>query len=174
VLRTKNDPRSVVTAAREAVSSINKDVPIYDVKTMERVIGESFWERRFFGSFFTVFAALALFLAALGLYGVIAYSVRQRTREIGVRMAVGAQTLDVLRLIIGQGVRLVAIGLGIGVVAAFFLTKLLQGSLTGVSVHDPWSFGIVAIVLGLVGLVASYLPARSAAQLNPVEALHYD
>lgn len=174
VLRTKSDPHGVLNAAREAVSSINKDVPIYDVRTMERVIGESFWERRFFGSFFTVFATLALFLAAIGLYGVIAYSVKQRTREIGVRMAVGAQTLDVLKLIIGQGVRLVAIGVAIGVVGAFFLTKLLEGSLNGVSVHDPWSFGVVAIVLGVVGLLASYLPARAAAQLNPVEALHYD
>src|SRR5436853_4087657 len=115
---------------------------------MYQVVIESFWERRFFGTLFTVFAGLALFLAAIGLYGVMAYSVRQRTQEIGVRMALGAQTSDVLQLVAGQGMRLIALGLAIGAVAAFFLTKLLEGSLVGVSAHDPWSFGIVAVVLG--------------------------
>ena len=171
MLRTKGNPAGFANAAREAVMSINKDVPIYAVRTMERVVAESFWERRFFGSLFTIFGALALFLAALGLYGVMAYSVRQRTREIGVRMALGAQAFDVLQLVTGQGMRLIAIGLGIGTVVAFFLTKLLEGNLVGVSVHDPWNFGIVAVVLTTVGFVASYLPARSAAQLDPVEAL---
>ena len=174
MLRTKVDPNRLVNAARETVMSLNKDLPIYKVETMERVVAESFWERRFFGSLFAVFAALALFLAAIGLYGVMAYSVRQRTQEIGVRMALGAQTADVLQLVTGQGMRLIAFGLGIGAVAAFFLSKLLEGSLVGVSVHDPWSFGIVALVLALVGLVASYLPARAATQLNPVEALRYE
>ena len=174
MLRTKGDPNRFVKLARDAVMSINKDVPIYKVQTMERVVAESFWERRFFGSLFTVFASLALFLAAIGLYGVIAYSVRQRTQEIGVRMALGAQTSDVLQLITGQGMRLIALGLAIGAVAAFFLTKLLEGSLVGISVHDPWSFGVVMVVLGSVGLVASYLPARTAAHLNPVEALRYE
>jgi putative ABC transport system permease protein len=174
MLRTKGDPNRFMKAAREAVMSVNKDIPIYKVQTMKRVVAESFWEQRFFGSLFTVFAALALFLAAIGLYGVMAYSVRQRTQEIGVRMALGAQTSDVLQLVTGQGMRLIAIGVGIGVVAAFFLTKLLEGNLAGVSVHDPWSFGIVAVVLSVVGLVASYLPARSATRLNPVEALRYE
>jgi len=171
VLRAKGDPRSFANAARESVLSINKDVPIYAVQTMERVVAESFWERRFFSSLFTVFAALALFLAAIGLYGVMAYSVRQRTQEIGVRLALGAQTSDVLQLVTGQGMRLIVIGLGLGSVAAFFLTKLLEGNLAGVSVHDPWSFGIVALVLAAVGLLASYLPARRATRVNPIEAL---
>ncbi|OLE96587.1 MAG: hypothetical protein AUG75_18725 [Cyanobacteria bacterium 13_1_20CM_4_61_6] len=174
MLRTKADPNRFVNPVREAVMSVNKDVPIYKVQTMERVVAESFWERRFFGSLFTVFAALALFLAAVGLYGVMAYTVRQRTQEIGVRMALGAQTSDVLQLVTGQGMRLIAIGLGVGAVAAFFLTKVLEGSLVGVSVHDPWSFGVVVIVLAAVGLLASYLPARTATQLNPVEALRYE
>jgi putative ABC transport system permease protein len=121
-----------------------------------------------------VFGALALFLAAIGLYGVMAYSVRQRTQEIGVRLALGAQTSDVLQLVTEQGMRLIAIGLGLGSVAAFFLTKLLEGNLAGVSVHDPWSFGIVALVLAAVGLLASYLPARRATRVNPIEALRYE
>jgi len=174
LLRTKSDPKQIVNAARDAVLSINKDVPIYNVQTMERVVAESIWERRFFGSLFTVFAGLALFLAAIGLYGVMAYSVRQRTREIGVRMALGAQTSDVLQLVTLQGMRLIAIGLALGAVAAFFLTKLLEGNLVGVSIHDPWSFGIMAAVLAAAGLLASYLPARSAMRLNPVEALRHE
>jgi putative ABC transport system permease protein len=174
LLRTKADPKQIVNAAREAVLSINKDVPIYSIQTMERVVAESIWERRFFGSLFTVFAGLALFLAAVGLYGVMAYSVRQRTREIGVRLALGAQTSDVFQLVTFQGMRLIALGLALGAVAAFFLTKLLEGNLIGVSIHDPWSFGIVATVLAAAGLLASYLPARSAMRLNPVEALRHE
>src|SRR5438045_6249084 len=115
-------------------------MPIYIVKTMDQVVMESFWERRFFGTLFAVFAGLALFLAAIGLYGVMAYSVRQRTQEIGVRMALGAQAAAVLRLVTGHGVRLIALGLAFGVVFAFFLTTLLQGNVEGVSVPDHLSF----------------------------------
>jgi putative ABC transport system permease protein len=174
MLRTKTDPAAFANLARTAVLAVNKEIPIYRVKTMDQVVIESFWERRFFGTLFTVFAGLALSLAAMGLYGVMAYSIRQRTQEIGVRMALGAQAADVLRLVTGHGIRLIALGLAIGVVFAFFLTRLLQGNLEGVSVHDPLSFGVVSAVLLIVGLLACYLPARTATQLDPAEALRYE
>ena len=174
VMRTKSAPKHFENLARTAVFSVDKDLPIYRVLTMDEIIVRSFWERRFFWTLFTVFAGLALFLASLGLYGVMAYSVRQRTQEIGVRIALGAQAADVLRLVTGQGVRLILLGLIIGAVSAYFLMKVLSSSLEGISPHDPLSFSIVAIVLFAVGLLACYLPARSAIRLNPVEALRYE
>src|SRR5437879_9990919 len=115
MLRPKTDPAAFANLARAAVLAVNKEIPIYRVKTMDQVVIESFWERRFFGTLFTVFAGLALFLAAIGLYGVMAYSVRQRTQEIGVRMALGAQAADVLRLVTVHGIRLIDVGVTLGV-----------------------------------------------------------
>jgi putative ABC transport system permease protein len=141
---------------------------------MDEVVAQSYWERKFFGSLFTIFAFLALFLASLGLYGVMAYSVRQRTQEIGVRMALGAQGRDILRLVTGQGMRLIGVGLVIGFVGAFFLTQLLAGNLHGVTAHDPLSFTLVPLLLLTVGMLACYIPARQAMRLYPMEALRYE
>jgi putative ABC transport system permease protein len=173
MMRTRSEPSAFANVARDAVLSVNKDIPIYRVQTMESLVAESYWESRFFGNMFAIFAALALFLAALGLYGVMAYSVRQRTQEIGVRMALGAQAGDVLRLVTGQGLRLIGVGLVIGFVCAYFLTKLMASSLQ-VSPHDPASFVIVGVLLFTVGLVACYIPARWAMRLNPLEALRHE
>jgi putative ABC transport system permease protein len=174
MVRTKTDPAKFSNLVRNTVLAVNKDLPIYRVLTMDEVVAQSFWDRRFFSTLFTIFAGLALFLASLGLYGVMAYSVRQRTQEIGVRMALGAQTGDVLRLVTGQGLRLVITGLVIGFISAFFLAKLLAGSLHGISAHDPPSFAIVPAILFIVGLAACYLPARAAMRLDPMEALRYE
>jgi putative ABC transport system permease protein len=172
-MRTSTNPKSFVNVARAAVLSVNKDLPIYRVFTMDEVVANSFWEKKFFGNLFAIFAVLALFLAAIGLYGVMSYSVRQRTQEIGVRMALGAQARDVFKLITGQGLRLIVIGLLIGFTGSYFLTKLMASSIE-VSAHDPYSFAIVGLLLFTVGLIACYLPARSAMRLDPIEALRHE
>ena len=172
-MRTARDPKSFVNVARSAVLAVNKDLPIYRVFTMEEVVSNSFWEKKFFGNLFAIFAMLALFLAAIGLYGVMSYSVRQRTQEIGVRMALGAQARDVFKLVTGQGLRLIVLGLLIGFAGSYFLTKLMASTIE-VSAHDPYSFAIVGVLLFIVGLIACYLPARSAMRLDPIEALRHE
>jgi len=172
-LRVRGDPANYAAASRAAVLAVNKDMPIYWAQPFERAIerADTIWIRRFFGWLFAAFAGLALLLASIGIYGVMAYSVAQRTQEIGVRMALGAQARDVIGMVIGQGLRLVALGLAAGFVAAYFTAQLLAGNLYGVSPHDPPTFAAVPALLAFVALLACYLPSRRATRIDPIVAL---
>lgn len=164
----------MISAIRSAVASIDPTLAVADIATMEQRISEASALRRFQTSLFGVFAAVALFLAAIGLYGVMAYSVKQRTPEIGIRLALGAQPSNVLKLIIGQGLILTILGIFIGVTAAFILTRLLSSLLYGSAPSDPATFIIVSAVLLAVSLLACYIPARRTMQIEPIEALRYE
>ena len=170
-VRVKGDPTTYQAAIQRAVSAVMTDIPIYNVQTMEKGLAISYWQKKFFGHIFTNYGVVALFLASLGIYGVMAYSVTQRTQEIGVRMALGAQPRDVLRLVGRQGFILVSAGIGLGLVAALGLTRFMAGFLYGVSPSDPPTYFALSIVLALVAFVACWLPVRRATRVDPVVAL---
>ena len=161
----------MVGAVRRAVLAVDPDIPLNDLDTMDQLLSESVAQRRLSMTLTASFAAVALLLAAIGIYGVMAYVVGQRTREIGVRLALGARKVDVLRLVVGQGMTLALAGIGLGLTAAFVLTRLLTGMLYEVSATDPATFVGIALLLGGVALVASYIPARRAARTDPMVAL---
>jgi putative ABC transport system permease protein len=174
VVHSRGDPLSVVGAIRAQVYAVDRNQPLTRVRTMQQLVDESVGPRRLSMSLLAVFAALALFLAAIGIYGVLAYSVAQRTHEIGVRMALGARSGDVLRLVVGQGLKLVVAGVILGLAAAVPLSRLLAGMLFGVSVIDPWTFAGIPMVLAAVALAACYLPARRASRIDPLTALRVE
>jgi putative ABC transport system permease protein len=165
---------SMLKPIREAVRELDRDLPVSDLQTMDDWFAQRTFDSRIYGSMFGAFGLIALFLASIGLYGVMSYSVSQRTHEIGVRMALGAQQRDVLGLVVGQGSRLAAVGLLLGVPAAFGLARLLRGALYGVTPSDVATFVGVVGVLGGVALLASWLPARRAAHVDPAQALRAD
>ena len=172
VIRTSSpDPTTLVTAVRNAVRGVDPDQPIFGIKTMEQLMSETTAQRRLNTILLGVFAGLALLLAAVGIFGVMNYSVTQRTHEIGIRMALGAQRGDVLRLVVGQGMMLACIGVVVGLFGAYALTRLLASMLYGVSATDPAVFVAVAGLLGAVAVVACYLPALRAARVQPTVAL---
>ena len=174
LVRTKGTPAASLGAIREEVSKLDSRQVMYDAMTMEEIVTGSVRAQRFSMILLGAFALLALLLASIGIYGVISYLVGQRVNEIGIRMALGAQRKDVLRMIIGEGARLAAIGAGIGIVAALGLTRLMASQLYGVSVTDPITFTGVAIILVGVALFACYIPARRAMRVDPMVALRYE
>lgn len=171
VVKTTSDPHGLVSAATREVAGLDKDLAVFSTKTMDEYLASSVAAPRFNTTLLSVFAAVALTLTIVGLYGVMSYSVAQRTNEIGIRLALGAQTRDVLTLVISQGLRLMLLGLVIGLVGAFGLMRLLSSLLFGVTAKDPLTFAGAALVLGLVSLLACYLPARRATRVDPIEAL---
>jgi putative ABC transport system permease protein len=175
VVRTKTaDPLTLTSAAQNAVWSVNRDVPLANIRTMQEVIADSVLRRRFAMQLLTIFAGLAMLLAAIGLYGVMSYTVSQRRHEIGIRMALGAKKEDVLRLIVGQGMRLAGFGVLLGIAVSMVLTRLMSGLLFGVSATDPLVFGTLAVFLAAIALIANYVPARRAAKVDPMAALRYE
>ncbi|HXE35817.1 MAG TPA: ABC transporter permease [Verrucomicrobiae bacterium] len=174
VLRTEGDPTAVMGPVRRAVEEIDSREVVYNVQTMNEVVSNSFAARRLSMTLLGVFAALALVLACVGIYGVISYLVGKRTHEIGVRVALGAQRNDVLQMVIGQGAKMTLIGVAIGIGAALGLTRLMANQLFGVSAHDPLTFAGVAMLLILVAVAACYIPARRAMNVDPVVALRHE
>jgi putative ABC transport system permease protein len=171
VVRTKGDPHALITAANKEVATIDKDIPMFSVKTMDEYLASSVAAPRFNTTLLSIFAAVALVLTIVGLYGVMSYSVAQRRNEIGIRLALGAQTRDVVALIVKQGLVLVLVGLAIGIPAAFALTRLISGLVFGVTTRDPLTFIGAAVALSVVGLLACYIPALRATRVDPIEAL---
>jgi putative ABC transport system permease protein len=174
VVRTKLEPASAASAVEGAIHSVDPDEPVYNVRSMRDVEAASLSPQRLQIALIGLFAALALILACMGIYGVMAYSVAQRTSEIGVRMALGAHTGNVLSLVLGEGLRLAALGAAIGLAGSLFAARLLSGMLFGVAPSDPATFAGVAMVLVLVALVACYVPARRATRVDPLVALRYE
>jgi predicted permease len=170
-VRSSVPPPSLIPAIREELSQMDSELPLDRLRTMEEWLAASVAQPRFYMLLLAIFAAAALVLAAIGIYGVLAYAVRQRSNEIGIRRALGARGGDVLRMVIGRAMALAAAGLLIGLLASLALTRLLSGFLYGVSATDPLTFAAVALLLVMVALLASAVPAHRAARLDPIVAL---
>ena len=170
-VRTAGDPATFTPMIERAVHEMDKDQPVADVRTMDQWVARNLSQARFSSTLLTTFAALALMLAAIGIYGVMSYAVSQRTSEIGIRLALGAEARDILGMIVGNAVRLAAAGLAIGVALALALSRTLTSLLYETAGTDPVTFTAVVAVLGAVAIAASYFPARRASRIPPVDAL---
>jgi len=173
-LRAKADPAAMAGAVREAMRSVDSDLPLGKLTTLTTLLNESMTQPRFSMLLLAAFAGLAVALAAVGMYGAISYSVAQRTREIGVRMALGAHRVEIFRMVLIQGARLAGLGVGLGLVAALAVTRLMARFLYGVEPFDPLTFIGVSGLLIAVAMVACYVPARRATRVDPMVALRYE
>jgi putative ABC transport system permease protein len=171
VVKTSGEPHGLISAATKQVAALDQDLPLYGAKSMEEYLSSSVAAPRFSTTLLAIFAAVALVLTVVGLYGVMSYSVAQRTNEIGIRLALGAQSRDVLLMIVKQGGTLILLGLVIGLAGAFALTRLIASLLFGVTAKDPFTFGAVAALLAIVALLACYVPALRATKVDPMDAL---
>ena len=174
VIRTKSTSAGLVDEVKKQVWSVDRQIPVSDIQSMDELMAVSVAQRRFTMMLLGTFAALALILAAVGIYGLIACFVSQRTHEIGVRIALGAQRRDVLRLVMGDGARMALAGIVLGVAGALALTRVMASLLFEVKPADPATFTLVAILLAIVALAACYVPARRAMRVDPMAALHYE
>ena len=174
VVRTSVEPTSVAASVRRAAAEVDKTAAVSDIKTMEHIVNDAVTQPRFNLFLLGLFSGIALLLSAAGIYGVTAYSVTQRTHEFGIRMALGAQVSDVLKMILRQGMLLISVGIAVGLLASFALTRLLRTLLFGVTVTDPLTFVAITLLLTLVALLACYIPARRATKVDPLVALRYE
>jgi putative ABC transport system permease protein len=174
VVRTSGDPMSLVSAIRSRIADMDRDLPLSNMRTMDQILSESILRPRFNMLLITIFAVVAMVLASVGIYGVISYSVSQRTHEIGVRIALGAQPRDIFRIVVGQGLKLAITGVGAGLVVAFALTRVMVSLLYGVEATDPLTFAAISAVLTSIVIMASYIPARRATKVDPMISLRYE
>jgi ABC-type antimicrobial peptide transport system permease subunit len=166
-----NDPVKMVGVVRAAVHQVEKDIPVYDAIALEKRLGAFLTQRRFQTSLLIAFSVMALLISAVGIYGLIQYSVATRTREIGIRMAVGAQAGEIFRMVIGEGLKLSLAGLVLGVIGALYVARAGRSFLYGVTATDPWTFVAVSLLLVGVAMTACYFPARRATKVEPLTAL---
>jgi len=174
VVRTQSDPAALASAVRAAIAEIDPAQPIYEMQTLDQLVAKSLDQRRFTLTLMVVFGVIALVLSAIGLYGVMAFVVTQRTQEIGIRMALGARAIDVLKIVVGSGMFLASIGVVVGLIGAFAVTRLMASLLFGVSPTDLVTFGFVSLGLLTVAMLACYIPARRATKVDPLVALRYE
>ena len=173
-VETEGEPRGMIGAVRKEIRAIDPELPVTNVRTVDELISRSLSATKFSVWLLSLFAGVAFLLAGIGVYGVMSYAVTQRTREIGVRIALGAQTRDVLRMIVGQGAKTALAGIALGLGASFALTRLLATLLFGVSIYDPLTYIAIAMSLFTVALIACYLPARRASKIDPMNALRQE